>query len=218
MSVVSSIPLENADATASSDLKKVVIGSSLGTAFEWYDFFVYGTLASVLGPLFFSKELGETGAFLASLATYGAGLVLRPFGSVLFGRLGDLVGRKHTFLITIILMGISTAGVGFLPTYENRGRDGHRIACVSALSAGLGAGRRIRWSSHLRRRARWTRATWLCDWMDPDLRNDGFLFVAHCCSYDAADDGYGLQDVRLAYSIRDLDLAARSVGLYPPTP
>ena len=104
-----------------AELTNVVLGSSLGTVFEWYDFFVYGTLAGVLGPLFFSKELGETGAFLASLATYGAGLVLRPFGSMIFGRLGDVVGRKHTFLITIILMGISTAGVGFLPTYESAG-------------------------------------------------------------------------------------------------
>lgn len=108
-------------ARTTGELRKVILGSSLGTIFEWYDFFVYGTLAGVLGPLFFSKALGDTGAFLASLATYGAGLVLRPFGSLLFGRLGDVVGRKHTFLITIILMGISTAGVGFLPTYETAG-------------------------------------------------------------------------------------------------
>jgi len=102
-------------------LRKVIWGSSLGTIFEWYDFFVYGTLAGILGSLFFSKALGDTGAFLASLATYGAGLVLRPFGSLIFGRLGDIVGRKHTFLITIVLMGVSTAGVGFLPTYETAG-------------------------------------------------------------------------------------------------
>jgi MFS family permease len=121
MSIASATPLENAPPASSSDLKKVILGSSLGTAFEWYDFFVYGTLAGVLGPLFFSRQLGDTGAFLASLATYGAGLVLRPFGSVLFGRLGDVVGRKHTFLITIVIMGISTAGVGFLPTYETTG-------------------------------------------------------------------------------------------------
>lgn len=121
MMVASDAPFEKSPAHASRGLKKVIFGSSLGTAFEWYDFFVYGTLASVLGPLFFSKQLGDTGAFLASLATYGAGLVLRPFGSVLFGRLGDIVGRKHTFLITITLMGVSTAGVGFLPTYETAG-------------------------------------------------------------------------------------------------
>lgn len=105
----------------SREMRKVIWGSSLGTVFEWYDFFVYGTLAATFGPLFFSKALGETGAFLASLATYGAGLVLRPFGSLLFGRLGDVVGRKHTFLITILLMGVSTAGVGLLPTYDSAG-------------------------------------------------------------------------------------------------
>src|SRR5882757_693242 len=121
MSIAPAMPLGRAPTTSSSDLRKVLLGSSLGTAFEWYDFFVYGTLAGVLGPLFFSKQLGDTGAFLASLATYGAGLALRPFGSVLFGRLGDVVGRKHTFLITIVLMGISTAGVGLLPTYETAG-------------------------------------------------------------------------------------------------
>lgn len=74
-----------AQETEASQMRKVILGSSLGTAFEWYDFFVFGTLAAILGPLFFSKELGETGAFLAGLATYGAGLVLRPFGSLLFG-------------------------------------------------------------------------------------------------------------------------------------
>lgn len=101
--------------------RKVIFGSSLGTAFEWYDFFVFGTLAAILGPLFYSKELGETGAFLAGLATYGAGLVLRPFGSLIFGRMGDVVGRKTTFMMTMTLMGVSTAGVGLLPTYETAG-------------------------------------------------------------------------------------------------
>jgi len=121
MSVEATVGSQSRTAPSAREMRKVIWGSSLGTVFEWYDFFVYGTLAATLGPLFFSKALGETGAFLASLATYGAGLVLRPFGSLLFGRLGDVVGRKHTFLITILLMGISTAGVGFLPTYETAG-------------------------------------------------------------------------------------------------
>ncbi|ACL62624.1 General substrate transporter (plasmid) [Methylobacterium nodulans ORS 2060] len=103
------------------EMRKVIIGSSLGTVFEWYDFFLYGTLAGFFGPLFFSPALGETGAFLASLATYGAGLVLRPFGSLLFGRMGDTAGRKMTFLITVALMGIATAGVGLIPTFAQIG-------------------------------------------------------------------------------------------------
>jgi len=104
-----------------SEMRKVVLGSALGTVFEWYDFFLYGTLAAFFGPLFFSPTLGDTAAFLASLATYGAGLVLRPFGSLLFGKMGDTVGRKVTFLVTMALMGISTAGVGLLPTYATVG-------------------------------------------------------------------------------------------------
>ncbi len=104
-----------------SSLRKVVIGASFGTAFEWYDFFIFATLATTVGPLFFPKSLGETGIFLASLATYASGLILRPFGSLIFGRMGDVVGRKTTFVTTMILMGVSTASVGLLPTYESVG-------------------------------------------------------------------------------------------------
>ncbi|AEI83137.1 general substrate transporter (plasmid) [Cupriavidus necator N-1] len=111
----------SATAAQSSEMRKVILGSSLGTAFEWYDFFIYGALATALGPLFFPPSLGQTAAFLASLATFGVGLVLRPFGSLIFGRLGDIVGRKYTFLVTIIMMGISTVGVGLLPTYATAG-------------------------------------------------------------------------------------------------
>ena len=102
-------------------LRKVVWGASLGTAFEWYDFFIFATLATTVGPLFFPKSMGETGIFLASLATYASGLILRPFGSLVFGRMGDVVGRKTTFVTTMILMGVSTASVGLLPTYETVG-------------------------------------------------------------------------------------------------
>lgn len=108
-------------AVCAADMRKVILGSSLGTAFEWYDFFVYGALATVLGPLFFPPSLGPTASFLASLATFGVGLVLRPFGSLVFGCIGDLVGRKYTFLVTIIMMGGSTVCVGLLPTYASAG-------------------------------------------------------------------------------------------------
>lgn len=112
----------NSDGSSKSDISMIVFGSSLGTAFEWYDFFVYGTLATVLGPLFFTKELGDTGALLASLATYGTGLLARPIGSAVFGSLGDRLGRKRMFVWTVLLMGLSTALVGVLPTYETAGR------------------------------------------------------------------------------------------------
>ena len=102
------------------EMRRVVFASSLGTVFEWYDFYLYGSLAVFFGGLFFPKG-NETAALLASLATFGAGFAVRPFGALLFGRSGDTIGRKYTFLVTILLMGISTALVGALPTYDQIG-------------------------------------------------------------------------------------------------
>jgi len=109
-----------APAAAPSGKWLVIFASSLGTVFEWYDFYLYGTLAVFFGGLFFPPG-NDTGALLASLATFGAGFAVRPFGAIVFGRIGDLVGRKYTFLITIVIMGSSTALVGCLPTYATIG-------------------------------------------------------------------------------------------------
>ncbi len=98
----------------------VIVASSLGTVFEWYDFFVYGTLAALIGKLFFPAS-SDSAAFLKSLAVFGVGFGMRPVGALLFGVLGDKLGRKYTFLVTITLMGIATAGIGFLPTYASIG-------------------------------------------------------------------------------------------------
>lgn len=119
--------------------KNIIIASSLGTVFEWYDFYLYGTLAVFFGSLFFPKG-NETAGFLASLATFGAGFAVRPFGALLFGRIGDLFGRKYTFLITIIVMGLSTALVGILPTYEQIGIFAPILLTVLRLSQGLALG------------------------------------------------------------------------------
>ncbi|WP_448951659.1 MFS transporter [Labrys neptuniae] len=97
--------------------KKVIFASSLGTAFEWYDFFIYGSLATYIAAHFFSS-LSETASFLATLLAWAAGFIVRPFGALVFGRVGDLVGRKYTFLVTITLMGASTFLVGLLPSYK----------------------------------------------------------------------------------------------------
>src|ERR1700759_442627 len=94
----------------------VIFASSLGTVFEWYDFYIYGTLAAFFGKLFFPPG-NDTAGFLSSLALFGVGFSVRPFGALVFGRIGDLVGRKYTFLVTIIVMGLATALVGVLPTY-----------------------------------------------------------------------------------------------------
>ena len=101
-------------------LRRVVVASSLGTLFEWYDFYLYGSLAVFFGDLFFPHG-NERAALLASLATFGAGFGVRPLGAIVFGRIGDLIGRKYTFVVTIVTMGLSTALIGFLPTYERMG-------------------------------------------------------------------------------------------------
>jgi MFS family permease len=105
------------------DIKRdrlVITASALGTIFEWYDFFVYGILAALIGKLFFPSD-SASAATLVSLATFGAGFAVRPLGAVVFGYLGDKIGRKYTFLITISLMGGATAAIGFLPTYASAG-------------------------------------------------------------------------------------------------
>src|SRR6187402_3906617 len=104
----------NQAAMDKAGLRRVILAASLGTLFEWYDFYLYGSLAVFFGGLFFPKG-NETAQLLASLATFGAGFGVRPLGALVFGRVGDLVGRKYTFLITIVVMGLSTALVGVLP-------------------------------------------------------------------------------------------------------
>jgi MFS family permease len=104
----------------SAEERRVIFASSLGTVFEWYDFFVYGALAAIFSKQFFSG-VNETAAFIFALLVFAAGFAVRPFGALVFGRLGDLVGRKYTFLVTILIMGLSTFLVGLLPTYETIG-------------------------------------------------------------------------------------------------
>src|SRR5579862_8085557 len=100
--------------------KRVIFASSLGTVFEWYDFYLYATLAPFFAALFFPPG-NQTAALLSAFAAYAAGFLVRPFGAIVFGRIGDLVGRKYTFLMTIAVMGASTFAVGLLPTYETIG-------------------------------------------------------------------------------------------------
>ena len=122
-----------------ADTRRVVLAAALGTVFEWYDFFIYGSLAAFFGVLFFPPG-NETAAFLASLATFGAGFVLRPFGALVFGRLGDVVGRKRTFLITMLIMGLATAVVGLLPTFAQIGWWAPVILVLLRLLQGLAVG------------------------------------------------------------------------------
>ncbi|HET8699554.1 MAG TPA: MFS transporter [Gammaproteobacteria bacterium] len=120
-------------------LRRVVVASSLGTLFEWYDFYLYGTLAVFFGGLFFPSG-NETAQLLASLATFGAGFGVRPLGALVFGYLGDLIGRKYTFLITMATMGLSTALVGLLPTYATAGIAATVLLVLLRLLQGLALG------------------------------------------------------------------------------
>src|SRR5512144_1514302 len=109
-----------AAAPMTAEEKKVIFASSLGTVFEWYDFYLYGTLAVIIGNQFFSA-LDPASRTIFSLLAFAAGFLVRPFGALVFGRLGDMIGRKYTFLITILIMGGSTFLVGCLPSYETIG-------------------------------------------------------------------------------------------------
>jgi len=119
--------------------RKVIFASALGTVFEWYDFYLYGTLAVFFSALFFPPG-NDTAAFLASLATFGAGFAVRPLGALVFGRIGDRVGRKYTFLVTIVVMGLSTALVGVLPTYAQIGIWAPILLVTLRLAQGLALG------------------------------------------------------------------------------
>jgi MFS family permease len=119
---------------------RLVIGAStLGTVFEWYDFFVYGTLAAIIGRQFFPAG-NETAQFLLALATFGVGFCVRPIGAVMFGYFGDRLGRKYTFLATIVLMGVATAGVGLVPSYATIGFAAPVILVLLRVLQGLALG------------------------------------------------------------------------------
>src|SRR5579872_6396341 len=105
---------------AETPMLTVVLASSAGTTFEWYDFFVFGSLTAIISKTFFSG-LSDTAGLLAALAMFGAGFAFRPLGALVFGRVGDRLGRKGAFLVTVALMGGSTFAIGLLPTYHQAG-------------------------------------------------------------------------------------------------
>ncbi|AZV27677.1 MFS transporter [Pseudomonas syringae] len=133
-------PLDAVRSTdASPDTRKVIFASSLGTVFEWYDFFLYGALAAVISKQFFAG-VNDTTAFIFALMAFAAGFIVRPFGALVFGRLGDMIGRKYTFLATIILMGVATFAVGLLPTYASIGIAAPIILVILRMLQGLALG------------------------------------------------------------------------------
>lgn len=120
-------------------IRQVVVASSAGTVIEWYDFFVFGTLAPIMAPLFFPSS-NETAAFLNTLATFGAGFAVRPLGALVFGRIGDMVGRKYAFMVTLLIMGCATAAIGLLPTVASVGIAAPIMLVILRLLQGLALG------------------------------------------------------------------------------
>jgi len=150
---------------SAAEQRKVLVASSLGTVFEWYDFYLYGSLASIIGSHFFSG-LTESGQFIFALLAFAAGFFVRPFGAVFFGRLGDLVGRKYTFLITIFIMGLSTFAVGILPSYDAIGMAAPVILIGLRMLQGLAlggeyGGAAIYVAEHAERNRRGYRTSWI---------------------------------------------------------
>ncbi|WP_076790504.1 MFS transporter [Chlorobium sp. KB01] len=122
-----------------SSTRRVIAASSVGTLIEWYDFYIFGTLAKIISEQFFPKD-NPTAALLATLATFAAGFVIRPFGALFFGRLGDLIGRKYTFLVTLVIMGGSTFAIGLVPGYKTIGFFAPAIVFILRLLQGLALG------------------------------------------------------------------------------
>ena len=120
-------------------IRKVIFASSVGTLIEWYDFYIFGSLAPIIAAQFFPKG-NPTAALLSTLATFAAGFIVRPFGALVFGRLGDKVGRKYTFLLTLVLMGGSTFAIGLVPGYETIGFAAPLLVLLLRLIQGLALG------------------------------------------------------------------------------
>src|SRR4051812_25827566 len=120
-------------------IRKVITASSIGTMIEWYDFYIFGMLAKTISSQFF-PEGNSTAALLSTLAIFAAGFIVRPFGALVFGRLGDLIGRKYTFLLTLVLMGGSTFLIGLIPSYATIGYAAPILVLILRLVQGLALG------------------------------------------------------------------------------
>lgn len=122
-----------------NSITRVIAASSVGTLIEWYDFYIFGSLAVLIGKHLFPADAGAS-ALINTLAIFAAGFIVRPFGALVFGRLGDMVGRKYTFLLTLILMGASTFAIGLIPGYDRIGYAAPVLVLILRLIQGLALG------------------------------------------------------------------------------
>ena len=197
------------------DEKFVIFASSLGTMFEWYDFYLYAMLAPFFAALFFPPG-NDTAALLSAFATYAAGFLVRPFGALIFGRIGDLVGRKYTFLVTIVVMGAATFLVGLLPTFASIGWVAPILLVTLRLCQGLALGGEYGGA-----------ATYVAEHSRPDERGYTTSFIQTTATLGfflalvvigLCRALHGRQDVRrmgLAYPVPGVGGPAGVLGLYP---
>ena len=156
---------------------RVIMASSVGTMIEWYDFYIFGSLTAILALKFYPPG-NDTFAYLAYLATFAVGFLVRPFGALFFGRIGDLVGRKYAFIVTLSIMGFSTFAIGLLPSFKTAGWFAPIVLLWNPRAAGIGAGRRIWRRRGLRRRARSRQQARLLHQLHPDHGDAGSFRLA----------------------------------------
>ena len=146
---------------------KIIGASSVGTLIEWYDFYIFGSLATLLSTKFFPSD-NPVAAFMATLATFAAGFIVRPFGALFFGRLGDLIGRKHTFMVTLLLMGGATFLIGCIPSYESIGYLAPFLVLLLRLLQGLALGGEYGGAATYVAEQLSSKSTWILDILDSD--------------------------------------------------
>src|SRR3954471_15019934 len=215
-SAIESMPVAVPATIDAASERRVIIASSVGTIFEWYDFYLYAILAPFFASLFFPPG-NQTAALLGAFGAYAAGFLVRPFGAIIFGRIGDLVGRKYTFLVTIVTMGLSTVLVGFLPGYKTIGFAAPVILVLLRLAQGLALGGEYGGAAtyvaeHAADHKRGYTTAWI-----PTPPTVGLRFLAHRPGRLPQDDGRShLLQLGLANRLLDLHPAAGDLHLHPP--
>ncbi len=202
----------------SREEKKVIFASSLGTVFEWYDFYLYGSLAAIIAKQYFAS-LDPTAAFIAALLAFASGFLVRPFGALVFGRLGDMIGRKYTFLVTIMIMGTSTFIVGLLPGYGSIGIAAPIILVGLRLLQGLalggeygGAATYVAEHSPHGKRGAYT------SWIQTTATLGLFLSLIVIIAVKEGSRRHGVQRLGLACAVPAVVLPADRLGLDPAQP
>ena len=195
--------------------KKVIFASSLGTVFEWYDFYLYGSLAAIIAKQFFSG-LDAGSAFIFALLAFAAGFIVRPFGAIVFGRLGDMIGRKYTFLVTILIMGLSTFIVGMLPTYATIGVAAPVILIALRMLQGLALGGEYGGAAtYVAEHAPHGKRGAYTAWIQTTATLGLFLSLMVILGTRTADRRGGLRRLGLAHSVPGVHPAAGHLGLDP---